>query len=238
MAVYKIEQLGALLESKVRLAYAKKVENILDQIQKDVEAIHKQFFVILGQQIVGQTNSSGFSALKEYKTNWRDLTEPYTDKRVKKGIEPNQFFQYSGELSTALNELKPERVFGHPVITYKRGSLAAGDSEEVIYNRNKKGTIFRKGLNARGERTALANLSQNLAIRISINPFSKIKSGSGKGSFSTNISLKDYFTGGNKDIGMKLGNSRTHPNSRSVVNPYLNWWVNVKVRAIVTRRLK
>lgn len=231
-----LQQFGAVLEKRVTVAYSKKIENILQNLQNDIEKVHGQFFSILGQKIIGRTTFEGVGA---YKTHWQKLSEEYTDRRLKMPSSPadNQFFIYSGDLKSALKELKTEIIFGSPIIKYKKGSTAAGDSGEIIYGRNKKGKIFKSTVNTKGKFISASNLEKGLKLRVSINVFSKIKT-SGQGKFSSSINLKDYFNAGNQDIGYKLGNSAKAPNSRPVINPYLNWWVNVKIRNIVNKRLR
>lgn len=237
MTTYKLNQFGAVIEKKLDDQFNAKVRQIMREIEIDLTRIDDLFFVLLSQKIVGQES---FQGLGKYTPFWKPLSENYTDRRTSKKLSPNptdkQFFQYSGRLHSQLSSLGDgETIFGTPIIKYKKGSFNSGDSQEITFSKNNSGKTVRKAVSSDNNTVAFNKIKKGLQARIEIRPFSKISSGKGT---KTNIRLERFFTGKNKNLGYKLGNSWKAPNSRPVINPYLSWWMDVKVRKIVEKRTK
>lgn len=230
MTTFKIEQLGAVLEKRIDQRFSRAVEVIIENIRNDISAVHNTFFSILGQKIVGRT---GFQGLGDYTPVWADLDLFYRIAREKKfGTPEGVFFKYRGHLKNDLAGMDVTTAFGTPIIRYKKGSFGSGDSGEITVTRGRNGKVTQIARNATGKFVSLKSLEKGLKTRISIEPFPKIK-----GNITGAFDPRPYFRGDDKKVLYKLANYKRY-NDRQVLGPYLNWWINTKIRTVVKKRTK
>lgn len=195
------------------------IETILEkkiaQINKNINKLQDQFFTILSQKIVGAKSAPDLGAFTP--PPWKPLNPKYLMRKRRKGAGDG-FFKFTGKLQRSLKQTKAVNAFGKPVAEITQGARSGGKFVTVRNGRAQSET---------GQFVAMKGLRVRPVITVDLYPrvTESIRDG--------RLNMSKYFT---KQTAVKLTNWRGRED-RPIIAYYMNWWLDVKARRVVTQAL-
>jgi len=222
----QIRVIETKLRQRMEEGFNRAVQRNLISIEKQLNKLQNDFFTIMAMKIVDTPNPK----LGSDNPFWKPLSPDYEDERDDRfGIDPGNFYEYSGAMRTTLEGLDAETIFGKPLVLFRIGDV--GSTNQTFDSKGGSQIRYKSG------RKAPANAKIDvLKAYITVDLYPRIK-----GAITNDAVLKRLWSvrttrqsGKSRSIPLnyKLDNYQGQ-GDRPFLAQYLQWWMKGRARTIV-----